>query len=293
MQQDVFIAGFTIIRNAVLNDYPIVEAIRSILPVVDEMVVLVGDSEDDTLALIESIEDEKVKIHHSVWDPAQRQGGTVLAAETNKALALINPEATWAFYIQADEVVHEKYHPAIREAARRYAADSRVEGLLFGYTHFYGTYRYVGHSRKWYPYEVRIIRNDAAIQSYLDAQGFRKGQAKLRVKRIAAQVYHYGWVKSPRLMREKLRHTLRFWFDDAAIEAHLGTAEVFDYNDFDSIRHFEGTHPAVMQGRIAAAAWDLTLDVTRKKMSLKKRLLQWIEDTTGKRWFAFTNYREL
>lgn len=46
------ISGFTIIRNAVLNDYPITEAIRSILPVVDEMIVLVGDSEDETEALI-------------------------------------------------------------------------------------------------------------------------------------------------------------------------------------------------------------------------------------------------
>lgn len=293
MQQDVFIAGFTIIRNAIINDYPIEEAIRSILPVVDEMVVLVGDSEDGTLALIESIADPKIKIYHSVWDPAKRQGGTVLATETNKALALISPAATWAFYIQADEVIHEQYHSSIREAARRYAADSRVEGLLFAYTHFYGTYRYVGDSRKWYPYEVRIIRTGLGIQSYMDAQGFRRGQAKLRVKRIPAQVYHYGWVKSPSLMREKLRHTLRFWLDDAAIEARLGTAEVFDYNDFDSIRLFEGTHPAVMQPRIDQAGWDLTLDVNRKQLSLKKRLLHWIEVTTGRRLFAFTNYKEL
>jgi len=35
------ISGFTIIRNAVMNDYPVLEAIQSILPVVDEMVVLV------------------------------------------------------------------------------------------------------------------------------------------------------------------------------------------------------------------------------------------------------------
>ena len=101
-------SGFTIIKNAVINDYPIVEAITSILPVVDEMIVLVGKSDDDTLGLIRSIGDPKIKIHESIWDPNLRKGGAVLAVETNKAFALIDPNSTWAFYIQGDEVVHEK-----------------------------------------------------------------------------------------------------------------------------------------------------------------------------------------
>lgn len=101
------ISGFTIIRNAVINDYPIVEAIRSILPVVDEMIILVGNSDDDTIGLMQSINDPKIKIHHSVWDASLRTGGSVLAVETNKAFQLIDPESDWAFYIQGDEAVHE------------------------------------------------------------------------------------------------------------------------------------------------------------------------------------------
>ena len=104
------ISGFTIIKNAVLNDYPIVEAIQSILPVVDEMVVLIGDCTDDTEGLIKSINSDKIKIHHSVWNPNLRKGGEVLADETNKAFQLIDPASTWAFYIQGDEVVHENYY---------------------------------------------------------------------------------------------------------------------------------------------------------------------------------------
>ena len=102
------IAGFTIIKNAVLNDYPIVEAVKSILPVVDEMIILIGDCTDGTIELMESINDPKIKIHHSVWDPNLRTGGSVLAVETNKAMELISEDATWAFYIQGDEVVHEQ-----------------------------------------------------------------------------------------------------------------------------------------------------------------------------------------
>ncbi len=47
------VSGFTIIKNAVINGYPIVEAITSILPVVDEMIVLVGDCDDDTQGIAE------------------------------------------------------------------------------------------------------------------------------------------------------------------------------------------------------------------------------------------------
>ncbi len=154
------ISGFTIIKNAVINDYPIVEAIRSILPVVDEMIVSIGQSEDNTEELIRSIDSPKIKIHHSVWDMSLRKGGKVLAVETNKAFQLISPDSTWAFYIQGDEVVHEKYHAIIREAALKYKNDQKVEGLLFRYLHFYGTYDYVGDSRKWYDKEIRMIRND-------------------------------------------------------------------------------------------------------------------------------------
>jgi glycosyltransferase involved in cell wall biosynthesis len=122
-----------------MNDYPILEAIRSILPIVDEMIVLVGDSSDGTLALIETIKDDKIKIHHSVWDTAKSQGGSILAVETNKALQYVSPESDWLFYIQGDEVIHEKYHSAILHGCENYKSDKTVEGLLFKYLHFYLT----------------------------------------------------------------------------------------------------------------------------------------------------------
>src|SRR5687768_7544629 len=121
----MFISGFTIIRNAIKNDYPIVEAITSILPVVDEMIVLVGDSEDATIDLIKSINDPRIKIHTSVWNKQLQTGGVVLADETNKAFQLTNPIADWAFYIQADEVLHEKYHQAVLEGCTKYKDDKR------------------------------------------------------------------------------------------------------------------------------------------------------------------------
>lgn len=285
------ISGFTIIKNAIINDYPVVEAITSILPVVDEMVVLIGDCTDDTEALIRSIPSDKIKIHHSVWNPALRKGGAALADETNKAFALIDPEATWAFYIQGDEVVHEKYHAAILEGCNRYKDDKRIEGLLFNYLHFYGTYDYVGDSRTWYDHEVRIIRNDKRITAYRDAQGFRIGKTKLIVKKIDAFIYHYGWVKTPAQMKKKQKEVSQYWHPDQELQPFLQAEDYFDYNDFDSLAKFTDTHPKVMAKRIADKNWKLDLDISRKKFSFKDRLLYLFEKSTGIRPFDFKNYK--
>lgn len=286
----MFISGFTIIRNAVSNDYPILEAIRSILPMVDEMVVLVGDSSDATLALIESIPSEKIKIHHSVWDTANSKGGSILAIETNKALQYVNPASDWLFYIQGDEVIHEKYRDTILNTCKEYKDDKRVEGLLFKYLHFYGTYDYVGDSRTWYAHEVRIIRNDKSIQAYRDAQGFRKGNEKLNVKPVDAFVYHYGWVKSPESMQQKRKNVAGFWQPDSGIEKE---PDFFDFNQFDSLEKFEGTHPAVMQERIQNKNFHVELDIQKKKFSFKDKILYRFEKMTGIRLFDFKNYRLL
>ncbi len=287
----MFISGFTIIKNAVKNDFPVVEAICSILPIVDEMIVLVGDCEDDTLELINSIESNKIKIHHSTWDSSLRKGGAVLAVETNKAFKLINPEADWAFYIQADEAIHEQYLPGIKQAMELYASDKRVEGLLFHYLHFYGTYNYVGDSRKWYSKEIRIIKNDPAIYSYRDAQGFRKDGRKLQVKLIDAFVYHYGWVKSPKQMMKKIAEVRKFWHPDDELATIKDASDDFDYSNIDSLTTFEGTHPAVYANRVSSTHWDIAIDINKKKFKLKDWVLYKFEKLTGKRLFDYQNYK--
>lgn len=284
------VSGFTFVKNAVQFSYPVVEAITSILPVCDEFIVSVGDCEDGTLELIQSIPSSKIKIIRSVWDNSLREGGKVLAVETDKAFDAISPDADWAFYIQADEVVHEKYHPVIKAAMQKWKDKPEVEGLLFKYLHFYGTYDYLGDSRTWYRHEIRIIRNDKSIRSYKDAQGFRKNGRKLQVKPIDAYVYHYGWVKHPADMKKKEQSFNRLWHDEAWMQRNVENTELFDFSKIDSLTHFTGTHPTVMQKRIKEMDWKLDLDPTRKNFKLKKRLLHWFEQKTGIRLFEYKNY---
>lgn len=285
------ISGFTIIRNAIINDYPAVEAITSILPVVDEMVVAVGESDDDTEGLIRSIGSDKIRIIHSTWDLSQLPGGKVMALETDKAFAHVSADSDWAFYIQCDEVVHEQYHAEIRKACESNLHNKGVMGLVFGYVHFYGSYDYYGDSRRWYNREIRIIRNNKEIRSFRDAQGFRIDGKRLPSKLIDAEIYHYGWVKNPALMDKKLRTLSTNWMGKQMKERLDKLDGVFNYEEFDSLEKFKGKHPFVMKKRIDEKNWELNIDVTKKQFTFKKYVLYLLEKYTGIRPFTFKNYR--
>lgn len=287
------VAGFTFIRNAVKNDYSIVEAITSILPICNEFVVAVGKSEDETLQLIESIDSPKIKIIETIWDDTQREGGKTFALETDKALAAVSKDVDWAFYIQGDECVHERDLPIIREEMERNLRDLRVEGLLFHYLHFYGSYDYVAISRRWYRREIRVVRPHIGVHSYRDAQGFRLSGRKLNVKLIPATINHYGWVKPPMGINNKVRNFNQFYRDEQWMEENMPTHFEFDYSNADRLVPFEGTHPKVMEQRIAAQNWPLQIDAKaiRNKMSFRRKLLQMIEDVTGWRVAEYRNYR--
>lgn len=285
------VSGFTIVRNAIKYDYPIVEAITSILPICDEVIVAVGKSEDDTLGLIRSIDSPKIKIIETTWNDALREGGKVLADETNKAFAAVAMDSDWCFYIQGDEVIHEKYLPAIKTAMQQYKDDKQVEGLLFDYTHFYGSYDYVGDARRWYRREIRVVRNDKTISSYKDAQGFRKNNEKLKVKKIDALVYHYGWVKAPEAQQAKQKTFHKLWHDDDWMKKNVSQANEFDYSQIDSLASFTGTHPQVMQERINKMNWKFSFDPTQKKISLKLKFLMFIEKKFGWKAGEYKNYK--
>lgn len=286
------VCGFSFIRNAVQFDYPIVEAIQSILPVCDAFVVAVGKSDDGTLELIKGIKSEKIRIIETTWDDTLREGGKVLALETDKAFQAISSEYDWAFYIQGDEVVHEKYLPVIRQAMIDYLPDTKIEGLLFNYLHFYGSYDYVGEALSWYRKEIRIIRNRKDIFSFKDAQGFRKkGNEKLRVKLIDAYVYHYGWVRDPGALQKKNTSMHKLWHDDNWVDQNIAKGDEFDYGDAESLRIFKDTHPKVMEARIQRKNWSFDRDLTKDRFTLKDKVRLLVERLTGWRMGEYKNYK--
>lgn len=254
------ISGFSFARNAVKLDYPLREALLSILPVVDELVVAVapGDPDDDTRGLVESIGDPRVRIVDAVWDDARRQ--EIYADLTNVALDACTGD--WCLYIQADEVVHEEDLPTIRARCEELVDDLRVEGLLFDYLHFFGDYRHVQDGHGWYQKEIRVVRGGTGVRSVRDAQSFRHGgppgagdPRRITVAPAGARIFHYGWVRHPRFMQAKVRE---FWSHRRSmeeVEAEYGGREEFDYGPLGRLPVFRGTHPEVMGERIASMEW--------------------------------------
>jgi glycosyltransferase involved in cell wall biosynthesis len=286
------IVGFTFVRNAITYDYPVLESIHSLLPLCDEVVVAVGNSADDTLGLIRSINSPKIRIIETTWDDSLREGGRVLAVETDKALAAVPAAADWAIYLQADEVLHEADYPAIRAGMERWKDDKSIDGLLFNYRHFYASYDYLGDSRRWYRREIRIVRPGIGVYSYRDAQGFRKADnQKLRVKLLEATVHHYGWVKAPAAMQRKQETFNKLWHSDEWVAEHVAPAEEFDYSQVDSLQHFTGTHPAVMEPRIRQQNWRYDHDMTRNRYRGKDKLKHVLEELLGIRIGEYKNYK--
>jgi len=124
----------------------------------------------------------------------------------------------------------------------KYKDDENVDGLLFKYHQFYGSYDYVGSAINWYRNEIRIIKNDSKIHSYKDAQGFRKGNnEKLNVKAVDAYICHYGWVKTPEMMQKKINGTAKFWGGDDVEDEKTSTSNTHHHLIIRKLMHWKNT----------------------------------------------------
>lgn len=309
------ISGFTMVKNATKLYYPIKASISSILPIVDEFVVALGDCDEDdnTRAEIESIGSDKIRIIDTVWDLDKYPNGTENAHQTDIAREACSGD--WLFYLQADEVIHEKYLPEIKNRCEALLDDKEVEGLLFKYAHFWGDYRHHHVMHGWYPHEIRIVRNHPDIHSWESAQSFRRipnfdgvnyrqqeGTFRLKVALLDAHVYHYGWVRPPRLMQNKKKALDTIHKGTKKVEeVWKGTEANFDYGPLRLATPFKGTHPAVMKEKVAELDWadqlriDGPVPSSRAKFKHEKtkyRVVTWIEQKMlrGKTLGGFKNY---
>lgn len=288
------VTGFSFIKNAIKFDFPIQEALLSILPLCNEVIVAVGDCTDGTRELVQAIHPTKIKIIDTVWNPNLNRDGIVLADETNKALqAAFTTDSDWLIYIQGDEVLHENGYTAIQQAMQQYKDDKRVDGLLLHYHHFYGSYDYIATSSHWYKNEIRIIKNNNTIYSYKDAQGFRKGNnEKLKVKPVNAYMHHYGWVKEPKTMMDKRKEGVKFWEGEKYTEEYDKTdLGDYDFAQIDSLAFYKGKHPTVMEQRIQQLNWKFNYDLSFNNTTLKDQFKNLLFNLTGKRLFEYKNYK--
>jgi glycosyltransferase involved in cell wall biosynthesis len=290
------ISGCTFVRNGFLLGYPVKESLQSLLSICDEVVIAVGNSEDDTLKYVQSLNDPKIKIIETIWDDSMREGGRILAQQTN--IALEQCSGDWIIYLQADEVLHEQEIELLKTSMMKAEKRPEIEGLLFKYLHFFGDYAHIGMGRQWYRREIRAFRNTGSITSWKDAQGFRVRESdsvfrKLRVLDIPVHIYHYGWVRNPSAYLRKQAAFGRLYHDDAWLKEHLPTSEEFP--QCYELGVFTGKHPEIMQERIKEdGLWTKHFDSNRRlSRPFAVAVCDAFERLTGKRIFEYRNYELL
>ena len=240
------VSGFTFLRNAEKLGYPFVASIRSLLPLVDEMVVALGPSDDRTEELLRQIGDPKIRIIPTHWNERIRSDYSVkgFVYGQQKSIALFNCTGDWAFYLEADEVLHEMDTARIRGAMEHYLEDERVEALAFDYVHFYGNANTYAWSPAWYRTEARILRNTIPAWApeglFLVVLEAHKRGHYPRAAHTGATVYHYGWARTEGQHTLKNQNNAKFW-------GHHGRK--MDYAEIDRqvLRPFTGTHPEVVR----------------------------------------------
>ena len=236
------VSAFTFIKNGQILGYPFLQSIQSVLPIVDEFVINVGESEDDTLIFIESISNPKIRIIKSKWNDSMQDRGYVYGQQ--KMISQFNCTGDWAFYIEGDEIYHENDLEQIKSSMQKHLLDPGVEALVFDFYHFYGNANTYLNSPGWYRSEARIIKN--SVRSYAPdglfwvvLDGNKKGRYP-RAKHTGVPCYHYGWVRSEEQMNLKSQKVQRYWG-----KRHTN----IDYSQIDPmiLKEFKGSHPKIIR----------------------------------------------
>jgi hypothetical protein len=271
------VSGFSIVKNATIYDYPVEVALKSVLPLVEELHVNIGVSDDDTLERVRSIDDSRIRIHETVWpDPVGKETRD-LGEETNRVLDYCRHD--WALYIQADEVLHEEDLPAIRRSLARSARRDDVDGLAFDYLHFYGSPSWHITGRGAFRSEIRLVRRSSGAQAFAGAQGFRIDGRLPRAVSSGARVFHYGYVKSQEALTAK-QELAKVWKGEDA-----SSAGEWQFIRPAGLRPFRESHPALALAWIEGREWPYDPSSAAREpltfKALRYRVSNLVEHATG------------
>lgn len=293
------ISGFSYIRNGFRYGYPFIQSIRSILPICDEFIIAVGNSDDGTRESIINLGDPKIRIIDTIWDEKLRSNGKVFAGQSN--IALMETSGDWAFHIQADEVIHENDLDKILSQVQAADKDQKVEGFLLDFLNFHGNYNYLNDTRYGHRKEIRIFRNNINVYSYRDSQGFRRYPSyddylnlhkgfKLRVREMHVPVFHYCYVRNPEQMNIKSKYFETFYHEDGYVEKKYQDIQEFDYYNIERVKKFDGKHPGLMKEIIESQNWEFDPAKIHKRLSVKDKIAYGIEDIIKYRIGEYRNY---
>ena len=237
--------GFTLLKNGLKYDYPFKECLNALTQLCQESYIALGDSEDGTEEHLGSF--TSLNIVNTVWDMSlMGDGGKILSQQTNVALDKLRQVHSngWAFYLQTDELIHEKDFDQIKKDIKA-AEDQNCDAVSFRYYHFWLNHNQVAISKRWYPQEVRAIKVNSMIVSHGDAQGFSGCQ---KVYESDVHIFHYGHVRDKEKREAKQELLIKMIRPDSKFKKYKSREEKA-FKSTETLPYF-GPHPKWMKDRI-------------------------------------------
>merc|ERR1712096_127749 len=153
-------SGFTFLKNAENLYFPYIQSIKSIITICNEFVIALGKSKDLSMIKIKFISktNKKIKIINTEWNKNMKIKGYTYAQQ--KMISQFHCTGKWLFYLEGDEIIHEKDLKNIYKSLKIYIKYIEIESIAFKYYHFYGNINTYLYSPHWYRYAPRIIKSN-------------------------------------------------------------------------------------------------------------------------------------
>ena len=247
------ISVYTTTTNAIRDEFFIVEGIKSALLFADEVVVMDGGSTDNTLQKIHEIDDSRIHIYTNEWLTSIGTGMDSI----NRSLAIGRCTSDWCILMDSDEVFHEDYAPITKKLPD--SVTDNIVGIEFNTLHFYRDYTHLLNGcRSWkdlYTHKVYMVRNGIGIHhgnighepdAHVDSAGLPLDSSKTFMASIP--VFHYGHVRTLDSYMRKTNKLRKRFLGPNSPDITPQEVKWIHPNELVS---FSGTHPKVMEQRIA------------------------------------------
>lgn len=241
------------VRDVEETDYCWKEALSSVMPIADQVVVCDSESTDGTREILEEMagQEKKIKIVDWKW-PHPKGDGSFVVDWYNHAREQLDTD--YCLQNEADEVMHENSHAEMRDLLN--LADREIVVRMLKRYNFWEDHRHLaprGHLCA--PEVIRLAPQEFFMPS--DSPHPKATDVSKHNRPCTVELFHYGFIRRRKAFFKKSRRILDYFFGqyDPKLEAieHKPEINWMKACPFPvPLQRFQGSHPR--------AAWRWLID---------------------------------